>query len=212
MQWPDIIYRWGYDECLETDLHGPSTKADPRCKHHLFHCTNRQGGSEYEIANFLNAMVTLFKFENILETGCEKGHATMAMAAAVQYNGVGQVHTVDNCDIAYKVANENFKQAHVDEDIIYHKQDSVSFARDWRGDPFDFAFFDCAHEARIEAFNILDKKKKLSRIVSFHDVAPYDTDPQSLKYTAALDKIGEKYPSGLINVLSRGFRMYQIAR
>lgn len=51
--------------------------------------------SEYEVSEFLGALVRLLKPKVIIETGCYQGHSTRKMAEAVKENGVGHFWTCD---------------------------------------------------------------------------------------------------------------------
>ncbi|MAE81327.1 MAG: hypothetical protein CMB80_01235 [Flammeovirgaceae bacterium] len=216
MTWSQIIERYGYDSMRETDYHPDGSHHGRTEQHELFHCASTGGGSEFEVTNFLNALVKLFKFRNVLETGAEQGHGTLALAEAVQYNGVGHVTTVDSCDIAERKTKEKLSECGLDKCVTYVKEWTTEWAKEYDGPPFDFAFFDCGHEARVEVFHTLYGKGKLSRVVSFHDVShpQRENDPQAEKYCAALDLIASEYAcqhGGLFNILSRGFRMFQLA-
>lgn len=214
MTWSEIVSRYRFDEVVETYHHDGSTKGRPE-QHELFHCQKEPGGSEFEVTNFLNSLVKLFKFKNILETGAEQGHSTVAMAEAVAYNGVGKLTSVDNCEIAADKVPKRLSATSLSPYVNYIKKESVQFAKEYGGPPFDFVFFDCGFPSRIDAFHILMEKGKLSRIVSFHDASYYRRDdPQTANYLDSLDEIHEKYAlrfGGLFNIISRGFRMFQLA-
>lgn len=51
--------------------------------------------SEYEVSEFLGALVRLLKPKIIIETGCYLGHSTLKMAEAARENGIGYVNSCD---------------------------------------------------------------------------------------------------------------------
>jgi len=208
MKWNEIVDKYGYDTYIESDVQSDWPKEGP--KHHLFHCCKGGYGTEYEVTNFLHALVLSFKFENILETGCEQAHGTSVLAAAVEYNGVGHVTTVDSCDLAHQAGPKRISDCGLSDHVTFIQSETVVFAKSYDGPPFDFAFFDCGHKARIECFHILNDKHKLSRIAMFHDASYFmEYIPIAKWYLNELNVIGEKY-GGLQNILSRGFRLFQL--
>jgi predicted O-methyltransferase YrrM len=210
--WADIVKTYGYDACKETDYHEDGSHHNKAEQHELFHCSNDGGASEFEVTNFLNALVKLFKFRNILETGAEQGHGTVALAEAVKYNGVGHVTTVDNCKIAKDKVAYKLSECKLEEYVTYVESETTAFCKQYDGEPFDFCFFDCGHQARVECYKILRQRNKLSRIISFHDVSYHSRHGSDMIkwYCEQLDNIESEY-GGLFNVLSRGFRMFQLA-
>ena len=214
LNWQQIIDKYGYDAVLETHYHTDGSHHGRVEQHELYHCGDTGGGSEFEVTNFLNAMIKLFKFRNVLETGAEQGHGTVAMAQAIQYNGVGRLTSVDSCHVAARVTNQKLVECGLDSVVDYVSSETTEFCKTYDGEPFDFCFFDCGHEARVECYHILRERGKLSRIVSFHDVSwpQRGNDPMIQKYCDALDAIGRECDyGGLFNIMSRGFRMFQLA-
>jgi predicted O-methyltransferase YrrM len=215
MTWSSIVRKYKFDGVLETDHHPDGSHHGRVEQHELFHCDPGAGGSEFEVTNFLNALVKLFKFRNILETGAEQGHGTVALAEAVCYNGVGHVTTVDNCQVAGWKVPLKLKECGLSKYVTYVPLDSESFAKQYDGEPFDFVFFDCGFPARVNCFHTLMERGKLSRIVSFHDVPRPRVfrSEQDSQYRDDLDEIAEKYAKrwgGLFNIFSRGFRIFQL--
>lgn len=67
------------------------------------HSAPDQWASEYEVSEFLGALVRLLKPKVIVETGFYQGHSTFEMANAAKDNGIGEVNA---CDISEKCLNE----------------------------------------------------------------------------------------------------------
>tara|TARA_Y100001972_G_scaffold119815_1_gene161546 strand:- start:861 stop:1517 length:657 start_codon:yes stop_codon:yes gene_type:complete len=217
MDWNQIVVKYGFGEVRENYHHTPQdAHINKPERHEWFHCSKEPGGSEFEVCNFLNSFVKLIKPQNVLETGAEQGHGTVALAEAVQYNGLGHVTTVDNCRIAKTKVPVILEECSLSDKVTYCDMNSVEFADTYEGPPFDFVFFDCGFPSRIQCFDRLQERGKLSRFVSFHDVSHYQrvNDPQTEDYCAELDRIAKQHASeygGIFNVLSRGFRLFQLA-
>lgn len=208
--WPRIVSDLKYDSFTESSFH-PFCEAN---RGNLFHCGSDGHGSEYETTNFLNALVKLFKFENILETGCEQAHGTLSLIAACQYNGLGKVTTVDQCDEAQRKSRIRFESYGFTNLVDFVHKSSLDFAKEYDGPPFDFAFFDCDPEIRVEVCSILFKKGKLSKMIMFHDTYRHDLPGVGRsKYSEKVDAFAKE--NGLIGIgssLSRGFELFQVVK
>jgi hypothetical protein len=199
---------------LESDAHPhcPEEKAD------LYHCAPF-GPTEFEVLNFLFATVLLYKPKNILDTGTQSGYSSLAMAAAINFNGLGHVTTIDRGEVieARTLAERNGLNNH----ITYVMSDSVEFIEKYEGEPFDLAFFDTSiHIRHIEVMNLWNRNK-LNKLVAFHDTSRlrYITmnegtgDDFSPEYIASLDEFASKFClNGIENHNARGFRIMEIKK
>lgn len=226
MKWHEIVERTG--ACYETeadyrgrrgqDPNGVEEKepnpTGPPHNWELFHCAYDGFGSEFEVGNFLNALIKLMKYGRVLETGMEQGHGTVAMAEAVKWNGFGHLYTVDNCRIAAQKGPLRVEQCELEDYVTHIRAESAEWARGYTGEPFDFAFFDCGLLSRQEAFRTLVDNGKLLRGAAFHDVDHHATKDDAIKYRDQIEALFQEYGQqygGLFNQQSRGFRFIQLA-
>tara|TARA_Y100001972_G_scaffold119815_1_gene161545 strand:- start:211 stop:864 length:654 start_codon:yes stop_codon:yes gene_type:complete len=217
MNWQQIVEKYGHTLERECDYRLARPQAhNPTGGPHFyekFHCAPDGYGTEFEVCNFLNAIIKLMKFENILETGCEQAHGTVALAEACQFNGFGKVTTVDSCRVAAvkgpKKVQECGLQDYVDH-VVAFTQD---FCRAYEGPPFDFVFFDCGWESRVECYEILKERGKLGKAVSFHDTDRWSDEQYCVDYWRKVQDIAEKDGiGGVYNEMSRGFTFIQLQK
>lgn len=107
--------------------------------------------SEYEVYDFLYALVRLLKPKVILETGCYKGGGTKALVNGCKANGFG---TVNSCDTSHErieeadAACENWHSLYFGHcDGVFHCQNTKDV---------DLAFIDSSGDrvAEVEALNL----------------------------------------------------------
>ena len=72
--------------------------------------------SEYEVYDFLYALVRLLKPKVIVETGTYKGGATKAMAKAARENGFGFVYSCETDYAMSTAANKDLDQEYAHSD------------------------------------------------------------------------------------------------
>lgn len=179
--------------------HSPDERAE------LFH-TNDGGSTEYEYLNLIYALVVATKPRLVLETGTFSGFGSLALGAALSFNGQGKLITVDagQCENARKlVANYGLADS-----ISFVQSESVQFCAQWAGESFDFAFFDSDVSVRHRECDVLLQRKKLASgaIAVFHDSS-------YIRFGVAwswdmIDYL-KRLPGGLTLNLSRGLRIVQ---
>ena len=106
--------------------------------------------SEWEVYDFLYALVRLLKPKVILETGCYKGGATKRMAEAAKENGIGHVFTCDT-DRAMCAAAAN---ATLDLPVCVFEEDGLKCSGETLN--VDLAFIDSSGDrvAEVAALNL----------------------------------------------------------
>lgn len=154
----------------ETDVHphAPAERAE------LF--TALTGGAvEIETLTLMNALAFQYKPRLILETGTGSGYSAVAIASALEANGLSEVHTVELEGATSARARKNvaaLEPALLDR-IHFHVGDSLAWIDAWEGEPFDFAFFDS-----LVAFRHLELERLLEHgllapgaVCAFHDAS-----------------------------------------
>jgi len=208
-KWLEIIERYKFTEVSEQSFHPhcPEEKGD------LFHIMNDHG-SEFEVMNFLHAIVLLFKPVNILETGMQNGYSTLAMASACEFNGQGHVTTLDRCVNAHARAGARFTECGLEHRITPVVCDSQNWTECYDGEPFDFCFFDTDLKIRSSEFTNLYRRQKMTGIWSVHDTSRLRGKTMSDYQQSLVDDLDEHGMEhcvpGIENHLSRGFRFFQL--
>jgi len=196
--WERITSDLGLAKLNESDIH-------PHCpeeKSHLFHSCD-SGGTEFEFLNLINALALARKPEHCLETGTYTGFGTVAIAAALSWNGFGILRTIDidPCEGARKMINGFGLQGHVD----FIVKDALEYCQTYDGPPFEFVFIDSG-SSRIDEANALIERKKLASgaIVVLHDASPLRTGMPNSWHHIFVDRCSLK---GHTIELSRGLRI-----
>jgi predicted O-methyltransferase YrrM len=128
--------------------------------------------TELETVNFINALVYSFKPKLVLETGTHLGCGTIAIAHALEANKLGRLLTIEpNLDFICK-AKVNVERLELLHRVKFIQDYSFNFFESYKGDPFDFVFFD-SEASRKEEFEIVLKKNLFSdnAICLFHDTS-----------------------------------------
>jgi len=210
-KWLDIIERYKFCEIREIDFHAHC----PAEKGELFHIMNDHG-TEFEVMNFLHALVMLFKPSNILETGTQTGYSTIALAAACEFNGLGHVTTIERDPNAINRAMPKVEECGLSNYVTFENSDSVLWCKKYEGNPFDFAFFDSDLQVRHQEFDALHKAGKLNGLWSVHDTSRLRGETMGDYNQDLIDQLDTDgqvlCTPGLENHLSRGFRVFQLKR
>ena len=195
----------------EADIH-------PHCREEradLFHSFTG-GGAELEVAQFLKALVFLFKPSNILETGTGEGYATLAIADGIKQNGFGKLHTIE-LD-AHWIDKAKNLMATQDESLLdsveFHVGKSLDWIANYSGPQFDFVFFDSLLSLRHLEFQAMQERSLLSpqALCVFHDTSRlrgktmHDYNPEMIE---ALDRAQQGH-QWLESNLSRGLRLIKL--
>lgn len=133
------------------------------------------GAAEFEVLNFLNALVYLYKPNLVLETGTGSGLGTAAIAHGLMTNRFGHVHSVELDNQVRVRAGQTIArmQAGMVDWVTLHQGDSREFICNWQGDPFDFVFFDSLVEFRHVEFQTMQQQGLLNKgaVCVFHDTS-----------------------------------------
>lgn len=196
----------------ESDLHAHV----PEERAHLFHSLDG-GSTELEYLNLLSALVLAAKPKMLLETGTGRGFGTISLACAIRANGFGHLHSLESGAGVQKDASDRLEafDQNLKEVVTFHTCDSLAFIQAWKGEPFDFAFFDTDIAIRHKEFDALMEGGKLEEgaLACFHDSsrlrgqASHDSNNEM---NIALDKWAASMQS-LEFPLSRGLRILRVA-
>jgi predicted O-methyltransferase YrrM len=192
--------------------HVESEKAD------LFHCHD-PCSTEIEYLLFWQALVSITKAENILETGSYHGWGTLHLALGCKQNGFGKLYSIEYDDSCFEITKQKLKENELDESVDLIKGDTRDFLRE-TDVKFDLAFFDSNLDIRMEEFRIcLDRGLlKEGDYAVFHDSSkvrefPAGTpDPHTKIFWEEFEKVCGDYDlEGQIQFpLSRGLLLVKI--
>ncbi len=132
------------------------------------------GCMSVEEAEFIYSLVRLVKPNHALETGCEGGLTTVAIARALQDNGFGDVETVELDVNWYMATGEILTRLGGFEPVHLTLANSLDFIRDYDGRAFDFALLDSSIPTRLLEFDALMQRNLLApgAWVALHDTNP----------------------------------------
>lgn len=186
--------------------HVPEEKAD------LFSTIN-MGSTEVETINFINAIVYSFKPKIALETGTHFGSGAIAIANALEANGFGKLITIEPYANFVSIAKNNLQNTELLHRVDIIQDYSFNFIESYKGEPFDFVFFD-SDASRAEEFNMILRKNLFSEnaVCIFHDTSAkrhltFKADPEYVKF---MSELLEKY-EGFCFPYSRGFHFFRIS-
>lgn len=174
----------------EDDIHAHA----PEERAELFSAVDG-GSAEIETLNLLNALVFSSKPRLVLETGTGNGYTTLAIATALEANGLGHLHTVE-CDAGVSQSARNLLERlapSAARRASFHLGDSRELCATWGGEPFEFALFDSLVAFRHVEFRALKAREALApgALCAFHDTSRrrgetmHDFNPEMI---AALDE------------------------
>ncbi len=154
------------------------------------------GSTEVETINFINAIAYCFKPAMALETGTYLGCGTIAIAQALEANGLGKLITMDVSGEFLAKAIANVKKAELSHRVEFIQDTSFNVIKNHKGPPFDMVFFD-SEANRKDEFNLVVEKKLFAKnaICIFHDTSAnrhltFKADPE---YTDFLNELLDKY-------------------
>lgn len=129
-----------------------------------------------EEAEFIYALVRIVKPKLALETGCEGGLTTVAIARALENNGLGTLYTVEHDDRWIAHTRANLLSHKLTPRVLLAKSDSLAFihACDRAETAFDFALLDSSIPTRLQEFDALMHNDLLSpgAWIALHDTSP----------------------------------------
>lgn len=127
-------------------------------------------------AEFVWAVVRLVKPSRALETGCEGGLTTCAIAQALADNGAGILDTVELEPTWRAHTAENLSRLGLADRVALHPGNSLDFIRtENAGDAYQFALLDSSIATRLEEFDLLMERALLApgSFVLLHDTNPH---------------------------------------
>lgn len=102
--------------------------------------------SEYEVSEFMAALVRLLKPKAVIETGCYQGHTSMAIGQALKVNGRGVLHTCDEVLEHVLSLEERVRAAELP--VVVHHLRGVECCRRYAS-VVDLAFIDSAADMDV---------------------------------------------------------------
>ncbi len=134
------------------------------------------GCMSVEEAEFIYSLVRLVKPSHALETGCEGGLTTVAIARALQDNDLGILYTVENDDRWIAHTRTNLHAMNLASRVLLARSDSLKFIEgcDRSQNGFDFALLDSSIPTRLLEFDALMRNDLLNAgaWVALHDTNP----------------------------------------
>lgn len=196
--WTHITQTLGLCARPESDLHphAPDERAG------LFHAADG-GGTEWEYLNLLFALVVAMKPAHIIETGTATGYGTLALAAALQANGMGRIVTVDTGEC--HPARDLVERFGLTPFVRFVQEEAFTHCAT-TDDTYDFGFFDSDVSCRHRECAVLMRRKRISGMAAFHDASPlrfaHGSNFEMIEWI-------ERHPHFLLP-LSRGFALLKI--
>jgi predicted O-methyltransferase YrrM len=125
-------------------------------------------GTEREVSEFIAALVQAVKPDVVVETGTFLGHTMHVIAAALELNGRGHLHTVENdSEMVEQV------RSRLPERVTLHEADSSEWCERFVG-PVDIAFVDSGPgRVRLEDVRALWPKIAPGGYLTVHDTIYY---------------------------------------
>ena len=167
MIWDRICSELGLSQIIESEIH----PHHPLEHSELFHVRDGSGSTEFEFLNLLHAFVLALKPVRVLETGTFTGMGALAIASALQWNGRGQLTTIDidECREARELAERYHELKH---HIKFARADAEEYLDNYQGEPFEVAFIDSG-DGRLREVLILIARQKLASgaLVVVHDTS-----------------------------------------
>ena len=141
------------------------------CPHPEYYHSPDSEATEWEVSEFIGALVRIVQPEYVVETGTYHGHTSLEIAAALHDNGHGHLVTIESNQNEYEQAR-GYLGTYVDSWVTTIHGNTMDFIPQ---KPIDLAFFDSWQEGRHEEFLRYHGMGMLPRdaIVAFHDSAPH---------------------------------------
>lgn len=158
------------------------------------------GSTEMEYLTLLHALVLANKPLCVVETGTAQGLGTLAIASALNVNGVGKLWTIDTGEVCE--ARQLISAKELDGQVEFVKTHSIKFLADCEM-TFDMAFFDSDHPVRRREYLLLKQRGHLSKdaICAFHDTSlsriDVPTDESFLAWLSSIQRLEFKKSRGL---------------
>lgn len=185
------------------------TPSNDFCLHPEYWHSPDSEATEYEVSEFIGALIRILQPEFVLETGTYHGHTAWEITKNLYENGHGELHSLENDKKAHNIA-----KSHLDE-LAYQYfnapysmlpvklilQNTMEYIPEKN---IDFAFFDSWQEGRHEEFLRFYNMGKLrpGAMVAFHDTAPHH---QVLKHVRRLED--DRYIKSLYFRTPRGLAL-----
>jgi predicted O-methyltransferase YrrM len=200
-------FKRNFKTAVESKIHPHS----PEEKANLF-STLTMGSTEVETINFINSIVYSFKPKLALETGTHLGCGTIAIATAMEFNGFGKIITVEPSKEFITIAKKHLRDAGALHRVEVIEGYSFDFIDSYRGDPFDFIFFDSEADRKKEFEMILERNLFAKNAACiFHDTSSlrHLTIGSDENYIGYVNSLLEKY-EGFCFPYSRGFHFIKM--
>jgi predicted O-methyltransferase YrrM len=125
-------------------------------------------GTEGEVSEFIASLVHAVKPDVVVETGAFLGHTTHVIAAALELNGRGHLHTVENDSEMIEQLRPQLPQR-----VTLHEADSSEWCERFEG-PVDVAFVDSGPgRVRLDDVRALWPKITPGGYLTVHDTIYY---------------------------------------
>ena len=171
---------------------------NPLCQNDELWTARDEQSSEDEVNDFLYALVRLIKPQFIVETGCYLGDGTIAMAKALQKNGVGGMITCDVIEervnaVKTRILREGLEK--VADVILMTGEELIRQV----GSQIDFAFIDSSPLGKVRGAEIKELLKHLrpGKMFALHDTAPQHEQINAVADAIKLAKVYLNTPRGL---------------
>jgi len=172
--------------------------ANPLCPNDSYWSAVDEQGTEKEVSEFMYSLIRLIKPTFAVETGCYKGDATIAIAKAMEHNGLGQVFTCDIEPAMVELVNNRLKKLGLEKQGQAYECAGIDLIKKC-GLAIDFAFIDSSpygkeREAEIGVLIPLLKKYNMFLL---HDTAPQHPQISQIPDTIHMPKVYFNTPRGL---------------
>ena len=150
--------------CSEGNFTKPITECPNPGKWSAFDCVS----SEFEVMNFLQALVFLIKPKVILETGASRGKSTIFLAEALKMNGFGKVISLELKKENVELVGEMIRKGKLETYAEIVNCNSMDYEAN---EKIDLLFLDSDAKIRGKEYEKFSKKLSEGAIVCFHDTS-----------------------------------------
>lgn len=162
---------------------------------------------ELEVGELLYGLVRSIKPVMVVETGTHKGYSTLLIASALEANGAGHLHTVDEIDYGVSAVLLHYR---LSTRVTFVKGDSAVVLTELaKKGPIDFLWLDADHGTEFVLRELAAARPALGRgsYVAFHDTL---TDVREAKAVAAIRQANPSWEY-LSFGTARGFDLMRVA-